>query len=457
MRKSLLTILVLIISVYAYAQSVPVIRATDKLVDIKDGEEWHRGSWTISPDLKPDVYATMTEGSKTVAFHTDIDSIAFEVAPGQSYDFVILLNETDSCYQRIKARKKAPPAQFSEAFIRDNRNQYTLEVPEVQELVHIIIALTPTGIADSNMVNHQGEYYQRVLDHFKQYSDEPVVKQIDQIVKVGNYARLKMDACGYHFGDDNAIRKDETYDRLNWGEDNYIESYVEDLESFAIKSDFQEFYRANEDYYNKLIALMRSQTPIKKMWVWLEERFPDQYDHYRITFSPLVEGSHSTNRFEDGDFKQTVMFISGPIENSTYNKEVVEGFMSRVVFTEIDHNYVNPVSDQHIERIDEVFADRSTWVEEGDFTGGYASAYSVFNEYMTWAVFSLYALDTFGEEDFSVINERVEQQMSEWRGFSNFKSFNQKMIALYQNQPITDLYPAILNWCEEQSASANKQ
>jgi hypothetical protein len=145
------------------------------------------------------------------------------------------------------------------------------------------------------------------------------------------------------------------------------------------------------------------------------------------------------------------MFISGPIESQQLDQKIKEVLMSRVVFTEIDHNYVNPISDQFKKEIDEIFNDRSKWTA-GKYSNSYPSPYSVFNEYMTWAVFTLYALDTFDENDFKIINDRTESQMTDRRGFSRYKEFNQKMIELYKNknegEKFVDLYPKILEWCK---------
>ncbi|NJL77505.1 MAG: DUF4932 domain-containing protein [Saprospiraceae bacterium] len=242
-----------------------------------------------------------------------------------------------------------------------------------------------------------------------------------------------MDACGFYFDENNSIIKDATYEKLNWNTRNLVEPHITQLEDFVTQTGFREFYVNNKKYYDKLIEELKVQMPIEKQWKWLEERFPIKYDNYRITFSPLVYGSHSTNRFEIDNFKQTVMFIRGPIESQSWSEKVKEGLMTRVVFTEIDHNYVNPISDEFIHEINEIFYDRNKWTA-GKFTDGYSDAYSVFNEYMTWAVFSLYALDSFEENDFKIINERVETQMTDWRGFLRFSEFNQKMIELYKNK-----------------------
>lgn len=103
--KNFLLLLFLIINIQAFAQNdLPVVKATSKTVSIKDGNIIRTDYWTLSPETKLDIYqADKTSATKTVTFYTDIDSIAFEVKPRDSYDFVILLNGTDSCFTQIKS------------------------------------------------------------------------------------------------------------------------------------------------------------------------------------------------------------------------------------------------------------------------------------------------------------------------------------------------------------------
>jgi len=65
-------------------QNLPIIRATSKIVDIRDGDDFQKANWTISPKLKPDIYQT---NNKKVTFYTDLDSITFKVKPNQKYSF----------------------------------------------------------------------------------------------------------------------------------------------------------------------------------------------------------------------------------------------------------------------------------------------------------------------------------------------------------------------------------
>lgn len=85
-------------------QKMPVLKTNNKVVSIKDGNELRSDYWTIDPEIKLDVYtADKTSKIKTVAFYSDIDTIAFELNPREKYDFIILLNDQDTCYTQIKS------------------------------------------------------------------------------------------------------------------------------------------------------------------------------------------------------------------------------------------------------------------------------------------------------------------------------------------------------------------
>jgi hypothetical protein len=103
MSKNLCIALILIVSGHLlFAQGkLPIIKATSKKVDVRDGDNFKKGYWNISPDLKPDVYTTSSK-RKEVTFYTDKDSISFTINPHKKYNFIILLNDKDSAFTQIK-------------------------------------------------------------------------------------------------------------------------------------------------------------------------------------------------------------------------------------------------------------------------------------------------------------------------------------------------------------------
>ncbi len=434
--------------------SLPVIRSGSRFVDIRIGDELMRQAWRIVPEASPDVLtAPCRIADMPVAFYTDTDTIQYAVNPGDSHQFYILLNDTAYALTEVRGVPYIKAANYTPEYIETHKDKWTVEVPEVQELVHIVFALTATGVADSNLVEHERPYYQEVMAHFAPYRGEPVVGKIDELLQKGLYADLKMNSCAFTFEGDRIVNGG-IYDRLGWFDENSITPFLPELEAFARKSGFRAFYAAHQPLYDSLIERTVRYMPIDKQWQWCEERFDNRYDSYRITFSPLVNGSHSTNRFSDNGFAETVMFICPAFHLPRFRELVNEGLNTRIVFTEIDHNYVNPVSDKYIDGIDKAMSNRSLWAD-GPHTSGYDSPYAVFNEYMTWGVFTLYCYDNYEPKDFEEINYWTERLIAKGRGFLRFPEFNAKLLELYKQAPdkkIEEFYPAMLAWCKEVNA-----
>lgn len=352
---------------------------------------------------------------------------------------------------------------FSKQYISEHKGKFEVGVPEVHELANILVAISKVGQIDSNMVDMETPYYQRVRDKFLPFSNHPIIDTINAHIISSNdvnsywyYYALKMNACGYVFSDDKSIKNNGPIKRM--GFDNMKDPILSNtslIEDFSNKSGFREFYKQNMSYYDSLINTYKLLNPIDKMQRWLVSKFGFGYDNYVVYFSPLVGGAHATQKYKNNNFEQTVMFVCRSPIFKDYNMSVNEMLNSRVVFTEIDHNFVNPVSERFRKRINKAFSNRKTWVDEFDGSGtqAYKTPDAVFNEYMTFAVFSLYCLDNFSEDDAVLFISKMEKQMTERRHFIKFKDFNQKLLSIYKaNKTISvdQLYDEILKWSELQ-------
>lgn len=336
-------------------------------------------------------------------------------------------------------------ASFSDDYKKIMQDSVTYEILEVSELFHVVTALTPFGKGNTEIIDKSTEYYQEVLNHFERHQEHPLIKKVQKELRRNRYNRLKMDACGFFFNQNGTIEKDQTYPTLSFESKNWLETYIEQLEDFSNQSNFRSFYESHKDYYKQQISLQREQLAVKSHWEWLGKKFDNRYQSYRITFSPLVYGSHSANYFIDGDFSQSIMFIGPPYVTDKYSKKQLEGLAGRMVFTEIDHNYINPLSDKYEKEIQAFMGDLKKWnnMKYRD----YSTALSTFNEYMTYAFYSLYVTDNYNKEDTELIIKRCEEVMNN-RGFIRFSEFNQNLMNFYsrhKNFTGEELYQSIFS------------
>lgn len=85
-------------------QTLPVLRTNTHTLSIRDGETLRKDYWTVDPSIPLDVYiADKINAPKSVVFYSDIDSLTITLAPRKQYDFWVVLNDKDSCLNRVKS------------------------------------------------------------------------------------------------------------------------------------------------------------------------------------------------------------------------------------------------------------------------------------------------------------------------------------------------------------------
>lgn len=102
-KKLSLAFALILLGHLLFAQvKIPTIRATSKVVDIRDGNVFKKGYWNITPDAHPDVYTTsFSKKTKRITFYTNQDSITFNVKSNSYFLFNILLNNKDTALTGI--------------------------------------------------------------------------------------------------------------------------------------------------------------------------------------------------------------------------------------------------------------------------------------------------------------------------------------------------------------------
>lgn len=358
------------------------------------------------------------------------------------------------------------------------KNTARVEVPEVYELMHIALAVSELAGSkeDTQFIRKDTSYYQEVIAHFDSYSKHPFIVELEHSLRKARakedivpFAILRYQALTYGLNEGGELVPNQTY-VLPWLVAQFAElvpiipfnlnKHTMLMSDFSKTTNFKQFYRDHQPYYDSLISLSYDLCDYRRMWNWLEAQFPNKYESYRIVYSPLTGGFHSTMNLqsEDGDIKQTLMFVSAPILSANVEAISVaeQANKCRIVFTEIDHNYVNPLTSTYIAKLRDAMPDYRRWN-----TGkqGYASEYETFNEYITWGVFSLYALDTFPKSELESILEQQENFMVKFRGFPKFKEFNRELLKRYrerqEDKMVADLYPEMLAWVSEQNSAAH--
>lgn len=352
---------------------------------------------------------------------------------------------------------------FTKTFQKQNDGKAKVEINEVKELLHIMVALTKFGLGNDDMVQQQGVYYQDVLKHFKPFLNEPILVTFDSLLQESPvyYVFLTGNAISYDF-DNDTLKANQVF-ILPASEvskfkitENPITTYKKAIEDFARKSTFRQFYDEHRSFYANIIADYEKNANLKKQWKWLEQNFTTRINSYQILCSPLINGLNYTGTLKSGDFK-LIQMVLPPIDyNEKWTPEFTEAINTKSIFTEIDHNYVNKPSNDHEKEINEALKERSKWVDTTVYgTEYYQNPLKVFDEYMTFGVFLLYCEDIFKNSTatLTAIYNEVNGVMTKQRGFIKMKEFADYLSTLRKtnkSKKIEELYPPLLRWCTMQ-------
>lgn len=338
---------------------------------------------------------------------------------------------------------------FNQIIFAKSKDQEIVQFNESYELANIILALTEYGKSDKLEVNKNTDYYQQVLTYFSPVSNHPLLEKV-------NYSREKWDtllsfrtdAAAFSFDNDNKLyRKHKFYSMGK--EINAFEKNIDLIQDFIVKSNYREFYSKQKPYFDSISQLYEESLMINKIEKFLIREFEtNSKSNHRIIVSPLVGRMHCQRYFN----KASTSFINIPDYlydinniNQISDKDIASGL--HMFFTEIDHDYVNPITKKY-KKLHSVNFTTSKW----DKNSGYGNwDRAVFNEYMTWAVYDIFILNSFPKVDKKVLLEWHEVNIS--RGFYASSLFSKKLVELYMNkekeETICSLYPKLILYCKE--------
>lgn len=98
MKKILLFLVVVLVTLPAIAQTnLPVLKAENSPVGLS--EDGFEQPWFVNSKLRPDVKKT---SAKNIVFRSAIDTLSFKLEKGGTFDFVILINGSDSAFTRVE-------------------------------------------------------------------------------------------------------------------------------------------------------------------------------------------------------------------------------------------------------------------------------------------------------------------------------------------------------------------
>mgnify|MGYP006166568199 CR=1 FL=1 len=90
---------------------------------------------------------------------------------------------------------------FNKKFKKEYDGKCIVEVNKTKELLIIMLAITDYGLGNDDMFEQRGDYYQRVLEQFKPFKNEPIIKKMDSLMNITpiNYVFFIANSVSYNF------------------------------------------------------------------------------------------------------------------------------------------------------------------------------------------------------------------------------------------------------------------
>jgi hypothetical protein len=323
-----------------------------------------------------------------------------------------------------------------------------VSIPEVYELSNIILALTDYGKADEWEVQKRTNYYNDVINYFEPVKAHPLLQKVNYSRALWeDYLSFRTDAVAYKFdSNEKLVRVNNFY--ANNGHNPFDEN-IDLINDFVQQSNYREFYQQHRSLYDKIVAGYSGYYMLDTMRMFLKKESGvinavSNKGKYKVILSPLV-GRMNCHR--DIDSVTAADFPSLSIALIENNPDQISNQAQRAVeihtlFTEMDHGYVNPITDIYRKEV-KLYFDDKYWDRKSGYRG-----VDCFNEYMTWALY-----DIFIEKYFPAIADSVSTQwhyQNAGRGFFASSLFASQVKKLYHlkkpNKDLKDLYPKLLAW-----------
>jgi len=378
----------------------------------------YRIQWKILPNYKTSKnnYISNSNGFRIIcdndstlfSFYTNIDSVKFILKPADTVVFNILLNNSKIVTTKIIGYDKSE--NYSDAYVMQNTNAITLDIPEVSELVKIILMLNQSelenGIEAKNSMYKQtygSVYYDDVLNHFYNYRKEEIVDLLQAFIEndsfttqAYNYLALKRFSSLYKFDINNNIIRTKYYVLEAGNHFDMLEQYMQLINDFAIKTNFRAFYKDHLATYKEVKERYMELVPVNSLWNFTEKHFPHKVQHYKIIFSPLESFYYisTTNYNKELPFNQYTYYASTPIWKIDAFKNTVDEnyirnsyrFFAKQLFQYMDDYYKNDTV-----MFESVFKKNNNWMNQNSFEHtNKMSSKNIFYTYVTDALFNEY-------------------------------------------------------------------
>ncbi|MEQ7154523.1 hypothetical protein [Brevundimonas aurifodinae] len=301
------------------------------------------------------------------------------------------------------------------------------------ELAWILAGLSPLD-RGGNALNRDTAYWRAAETWFGAFQDHPAVTALGDDFNlprlIGNAANYTMNAQG------DLTRSPGS--RAMWDDPagDLFSRHRDLIASFGLESRALAFFDAQRDTLEESRSTLAGAVELADMQSWLEVQFVARPGAMTVFVSPVTGGWNFTNL----DPETPRLWVPAATRPATpYDRFRIV----RAIFTEMDHNYVNPATARLGPSAFGFMTEANGWATPEAWSN-YGTAELIINEYMTFSAFLAYAQDRLAGEDLAR-TETETRRLMERRGFIRFARFADAVSGeRRRGVNLEALYPAVM-------------
>src|SRR5690606_32548400 len=143
-----------------------------KVNNVLQADNWIRGK-----DINIEAFGAETKKENNIVTDSegkDYISLDFKLLP--QIGLLILKHNNDTISQQLVIVE--PNVNFTQEYIAKYKNKTVVAIPDVSELVNIMMALHPDAEGERNMFDTRTIYYKKVKEHLAAYINHPALDTI---------------------------------------------------------------------------------------------------------------------------------------------------------------------------------------------------------------------------------------------------------------------------------------
>ena len=341
------------------------------------------------------------------SFYTNTDSVFLIIKP-QDTVYLKIVSEVNTLIATISVIGYDKTENYSSAYINENTNAIVVDIPEVSELVKIILLLNQDelekGIKGKNSMYKEiyaSDYYKEILDYFYKFRNEKIVKELAVFSEDPSYSNrsnsymdLKRFSTLYKFNAENKIVKTKYYNLEAGNDYDIFEDFIPQITNFAIKTNFREFYKSHIKNYRESKDNYMNLVPVNSIWNFTEKHFKNKIQFLKIINSPLESFFYvsSTNYNKNLPFNQYVFYTTTPIWRIEIDKNAINQNYIRnsyVFFKAQLTQYLDDYFKDDTLLLDNLFKKKNNWIYQNKANVNHSGKF-IFYTYIINALFNQY-------------------------------------------------------------------